>query len=88
MMLDRSQTAIASPPPNSDTITDYDRAHLVTYLKLLDAKAMNIDWGVIARNVLDIEADIETARRAYAAHLARARWMTQMGYCELRTKFL
>jgi hypothetical protein len=73
---------VASAPPSSETLTAYDRAHLVTYLKLLDADAMNADWKVTARNVLslDPEADVETAHRVFAAHLARARWMTRTGY--------
>lgn len=72
-------------PPESDELTAYDRAHLPTYLKLLDADAMDVDWKQTARGVLflDPDADIETARRVYDAHLARARWMTQAGYRQL-----
>jgi len=72
-------------PPESDQLTAYDRAHLPTYLKLLDADAMNVDWKLTARSVLSLnpDADIEMARRVYDAHLARARWMTRAGYREL-----
>ena len=85
LMANRSQTALASAPPGGDALTDYDRAHLVTYLKLLDADATQIDWKTTARNVLllDPEADIEAARRIYAAHLARAQWMSRVGYRHL-----
>ena len=78
-------TLFASGPPSSDTLTAYDRVHFVTYLKLLDAEAMNVDWQVTARNVLslDPEADVEAAQRVYAAHLARAHWMTRTGYRHL-----
>ena len=74
--------AIAAAPPESDQLTDYDRAHLATYLKLLDADTMHVDWKVTARTVLalDPEKDGEAARRVYEAHLARARWMTVTGY--------
>ena len=66
----------------SDQLTDYDRAHLATYLKLLDADTLQVDWKVTARTVLalDTEQDSEAARRVYDAHLARARWMTVTGY--------
>ena len=76
---------VEAVPPQSDRLTAYDRVHLVTYLKVLDADAMNVDWKVTARNVLslDPEADIETAQRVYAAHLARARWMTRVGFRHL-----
>ena len=39
-MPNRPQAPLASAPPGGDALTDYDRAHLVTYLKLLDADAM------------------------------------------------
>ena len=73
---------VAAAPPDSDQLTDYDRAHLATYLKLLDADQMQVDWKVTARTVLalDTELDSEAARRVYDAHLARARWMTMTGY--------
>ena len=84
-MPNRTQTAVASAPPSSDTLTAYDRAHLVTYLKLLDAEAMNVDWKATARSVLslDPEADVGAAQRVYAAHLARAHWMTRVGFRHL-----
>ena len=84
-MPDRSRAAVASAPPTSDTLTAYDRAHLVTYLRLLDADAMNADWKATTRDVLSVDpdADVEAARRIYAAHLARARWMTRTGYRQL-----
>lgn len=84
-MPDRSPAAVASAPPTGDTLTAYDRAHLVTYLKLLDADAMNADWKATTRDVLSVDpdADVEAAQRIYAAHLARARWMTRTGYRQL-----
>ena len=84
-MSNRPQATLASAPPSGDALTDYDRVHLVTYLKLLDADAMQADWKATARNVLllDPEADIEAARRVYAAHLARARWISRVGYRDL-----
>jgi hypothetical protein len=74
--------AVLTAPPESEQLTDYDRAHLATYLRLLDADAMRVDWKVTARTVLalDIEKDGDAARRVYDAHLARARWMTVTGY--------
>jgi hypothetical protein len=81
-MPNRPQTALAPAPPDSDQPTEYDRVHLVTYLKLLDADAMHVDWKVTARDVLSVDPDAgrRGARRIYAAHLARARWMAGTGY--------
>ena len=80
-----SPAPINAIPPTGDTITSYDRAHFVTYLQLLDAHAMCVDWKETARTVLslDPDADVETAERSYDAHLARARWMTHTGYRRL-----
>lgn len=73
---------IAAAPPESDQLTEYDRSHLATYLQLLDADTLHVDWKVTARTVLalDTEKDTDAARRVYEAHLARARWMTVTGY--------
>jgi hypothetical protein len=76
---------VANAPPDSDELTAYDRAHFVTYLRLLDAEAMGVDWKETARSVLFLDPDvgIETAHCVYEAHLARARWMTRAGYRQL-----
>lgn len=72
-------------PPASPRVTDYDLAHAVTYLRLLDAQADGADWREVARIVLDLDptADSERARRVHDAHLARAQWMTREGYRDL-----
>ncbi|MBF5095433.1 DUF2285 domain-containing protein [Azospirillum sp. INR13] len=71
--------------PTGEALTDYDRLHLVTYLRLLDAAADGADPDEVARIVLRIDPDEEPerARRAHASHLARARWMTESGYRHL-----
>lgn len=69
-------------PPDSEQLTDYDHAHLVTYLRVLDADAAGADWWATATDVLRVDPNIdrEVAQRIYDAHLARARWMTRVGY--------
>lgn len=76
---------IAEAPPQSEHLTDYDRAHLKTYARLLDAAAEHADWREVATIVLGLgtEHDPDHARRVYDAHLARARWMTRTGYHDL-----
>jgi hypothetical protein len=63
-------------------VTDYDRAHIVTYLRLLDAAAEGAAWEEVARIVLQIDpfAEPDRARRAFDTHLARARWLSEQGY--------
>ena len=76
---------VADAPPASDHLTDYDRSHLKTYLRLLDAAAEDADWREVATIVLGLDpgAEPERAHRVHAAHLERAKWMTQTGYRDL-----
>ena len=69
-------------PPKSEHLTDYDRAHFVTYLRLLDAAADGAAWEEIARVVFGVDpsAEAEQAKAMYDSHLERARWMARSGY--------
>lgn len=68
--------------PSVPELTPYDDAHLVTYLRMLDADADKADWREVAQIVLhlDPDADREYAQRTYETHLARAKWMANWGY--------
>jgi hypothetical protein len=76
---------VADTAPTESTLTDYDRQHFVTYLRLLDADDEGADWREVARIVLHIDPDREPARArtAFDSHLARAKWMTEHGYRHL-----
>jgi hypothetical protein len=80
-MIDR----LAKEPPQSPSLTDYDREHFKLYLRLLDAAEEGADWREVVRVVfsLDPDSEPERARRTYEAHLQRARWMTTHGYKDL-----
>jgi hypothetical protein len=80
-----SNPFVADSAPEDDVLTDYDRQHFGTYLRLLDAESEGADWTEVARIVLRIDPARETARarRAWETHLARARWMTERGYRHL-----
>ena len=73
---------VADEAPTAPELTDYDRQHLVTYLRLLDAEAAQASPDEVTRLVLGIDPrkEPERARRAYQSHLARAHWMTKTGY--------
>ena len=76
---------LAREPPQSPKVTDYDRAHLTLYLRLLDADGEGADWREVARILFGVDAvpDEVLARRIYDSHLDRARWMTKHGYLDL-----
>lgn len=78
---------VADEAPWSETLTDYDQRHLMTYLRLLDADQAGADWREAARLILgrDPQHAPDLSRRCWETHLARARWMTQTGYRDLLT---
>jgi hypothetical protein len=78
-------TPVADVAPVEAFLTGYDMDHLVTYLRLLDADADGAAWREVARIVLnlDVEKDQDRAKRVRQSHLARAKWMTEIGYRQL-----
>jgi hypothetical protein len=76
---------VADTAPQAAVLTKYDRQHLVTYLRLLEAEQQKADWCEVARIVLhlDPENDAERAQRAWKSHLDRAHWLTKHGYRDL-----
>lgn len=74
---------VADQAPSSDAVTDYDRDHLVTYLRLLDAAREGADWREATRLVLGRDPDHPGAHACWESHLRRAEWMTRTGYKDL-----
>ena len=72
--------------PSGDALTDYDRAHVKLYVRLLDAVADGADWREAVEVLFGVNPASEPARarKIYDTHLARARWMTEHGYKILR----
>jgi hypothetical protein len=50
---------VADIAPSADTLTPYDKDHLVTYLRLLDANTQGADWTEAARIVLGMDPEHE-----------------------------
>jgi hypothetical protein len=77
--------AVADEAPSSSTLTSYDKEHLLTYLRLLDAQAEGAEWDEAALLVLNIDPvrEPDRARRVWESHLARAKWLTAQGYCRV-----
>jgi hypothetical protein len=77
--LDPDADALA---PTEAALTCYDKIHLITYLRLLDAAADSADWREVARIVLHVDPDKDPAStlRTFESHMARARWMSRYGY--------
>lgn len=71
--------------PESPQLTSYDEGHLMAYLRLLDAAAEGTDWREAARLIfgVDVSAEPDRVKIMHESHLARARWMTEIGYAHL-----
>lgn len=61
---------IAAAAPTEAKLTDYDRAHVATYLRLLDAAEEGAPWEEVSRIVLGVDPVTEHARAklAYDTH--------------------
>lgn len=72
-------------PIDDSGVTPYDHAHLLVYLRLLDAAAAHADWREAAAIILELDVAVDPgrARRIYDIHLERARWMARAGYKHL-----
>ena len=71
--------------PEAAKVTAYDESHAQDYLRLLDAEDGGADWRTVAAEIFGVDAAIEPerAKAVHASHLARARWMTEVGYAHL-----
>lgn len=81
-MGNRIGQGLVDTPPHSDSVTDYDRAQLKLYARLLDAEADGAAMSEVAKHLFGIDPATEPdrARRVHDSHLGRARWMTEHGY--------
>jgi len=73
------------PPNDAATLTDADRSYASIYLRLLDAEAAGVDWKTAAHQILNLDpiADYDHAKSVFDRFLARAQWMTRIGYEQL-----
>ena len=72
-------------PPHTDRVNTYDEQHLAIYLRLLMAEEEGADWREVVVVIFGLDPVQEPARAkiVHDSHLARARWMTEMGYRHL-----
>jgi predicted secreted protein len=80
-----STNQFADRAPEVRQLTAYDESHLTAYLRLLDADDDGADWRETTAAILGVDATAEPqrARTMHDTHLARARWMTEVGYAHL-----
>jgi hypothetical protein len=64
-----------------DQITEYDRAHFLTYARILDAVRSDQTWQEAARDILDLDAKSDElgAYRVWCVYVDRAEWIVGDG---------
>ncbi len=79
------ETAIADEAPMSDHMTDYDKSHMLIYVRLLDAAADGATWTEVCSILFLVDTAKEPlrARRMYNSHMKRAQWFSAQGYRDL-----
>jgi len=78
-------SSLQDVPPQGAVVTDYDRRHMVQYMRLLDAAVEGASWQEAAQIILglDTQKEPERARLVHDAHLERAHWLSSEGYRQL-----
>ncbi|AQR61855.1 hypothetical protein BZG35_09475 [Brevundimonas sp. LM2] len=71
--------------PTGTELTDFDRDHVKTYLRLLDAESAGADPSSVIGTVLRFPAETseDQAVAAHSRYLQRAQWMSAEGYLPL-----
>ena len=71
--------------PEGDAVTDYDRAHFLRYIRLLDAHSAGLNSDEMCRTILEIDpaTDPERSRGTLRSHLDRAVWMSSVGFRQI-----
>jgi len=73
---------LADEVPWSTKLTEYDKAHFLVYLRLLDASAKGASDAEMVKIIVESDPGKkpEDAVQSMRSHLKRARWMTEEGY--------
>ncbi len=84
-MKNSSMSDFLESPPESETVTTYDRQCFRLYLMLMDADDSGAEWQGTYEQVFGraIGEERDKALCQYRAHLRRAQWMTTMGYRQM-----
>ena len=84
-LMESAMPPFLDAPPISQTLTAYDREHMVLYLRLLDSSRDGADWREAVQILfgLDTAREPQRCRQVHDTHLARAQWMTEHGYRDL-----
>lgn len=77
-----SRIGLLERAPETAGLTDYDRTHVLTYARLLDAERDGYDWPAVAIEVLDLDVDADRvgAEKCWRSHLDRAHWFVNGGF--------
>jgi len=78
-------TALRPEAPTAPVLTDYDRAHIKLYLRLIDAERAGATPAKVIPVLFGADRDPASpeALRQHRSHLDRAHWLVAGGYLHL-----
>jgi hypothetical protein len=81
----KSPNGLREAAPTGGAVTDYDRAHLQFYIRLLDARSAGMSSDDMCRFVLEIDPTQypDGSRKLLESHLERAEWMSSVGFRQI-----
>jgi len=84
-VVSKTPDGLREAAPTGDVVTDYDRAHLQLYIRLLDARSAGKSSDDMCRFVLEIDpdGDPDGAHKLLKSHLERAAWMSSIGFRQI-----
>ncbi|HSZ74699.1 MAG TPA: DUF2285 domain-containing protein [Rhizomicrobium sp.] len=76
---------VADAAPTSEYLTDYDKIHMLVYIRMLDAADEGAAWQEVCSILFQIDArkEPQRARQVYDSHMQRAEWFSRQGYRDL-----
>ena len=84
-MVSKNPGGLREPAPSGDVVTDYDRAHLQLYIRLLDARSAGASSDDMCRFILEVDptSDPVGTHKLLKSHLERADWMSSVGFRQI-----
>jgi len=78
-------STVAEAAPTSAYLTDYDKSHMLIYIRLLDAALEGAMWEEVCSVLFGIDAakEPQRARQTFDSHMERAKWFSRQGYRDL-----
>lgn len=84
-LVEGSRMCVLKMAPTVEIVTEYDRCHLLTYARLLDADRNGMQHYEAPEEILDIPptCDPDMWLDCFLSHVDRAQWIVAQGISEI-----